>query len=139
LVVKGLYYSQLNEFVKNVPFPKVLVLRTEDLYDKKSTVSTMVRLSQFLNVESSPFMNFPIEIGADPMSLLREMNDSDILDEGEMFESASNDNGLDENRSAFHPLDQATRTRLQRVFEPFNQKLVDMFEHRQDFPGWDYQ
>ncbi|KAF9390337.1 hypothetical protein CPC16_005133 [Podila verticillata] len=138
LVVKGLYYSQLNEFVKDVPFPKVLVLRTEDLYDKKSTVSTMARLSQFLNIDSSPFMNFPIEIGADPMSLLREMNDNIVLDEGEMLESASNDSDLDENRRSHHPLDQATRTRLQRVFEPFNQKLVDMFEHRQDFPGWDY-
>ena len=36
------------------------------------------------------------------------------------------------------PLELATRFRLQRVFEPFNQKLVDMFEHRQDFPGWEY-
>ncbi|KAG0030457.1 hypothetical protein BGZ82_007427 [Podila clonocystis] len=142
LVVKGLYYSQLNEFVKDVPFPKVLVLRTEDLYDKKSTVSTMVKISQFLNVDSSPFMNFPIEIGADPMSLLRGMNDiidSIVLDKEEPIEFASDDKGLGENRRALHPpLEQATRTRLQRVFEPFNQKLVDMFEHRQDFPGWDY-
>ncbi|KAF9313629.1 hypothetical protein BG003_005010 [Podila horticola] len=133
LVIKGLYYSQLNEFVKNVPFPKVLVLRTEDLYDKKSTVATMVRLAQFLNVDSSPFMDFPIEIGADPMSLLRGTNDN----KEEPVEFASNDNGLGENRRIF-PLEQVTRTRLQRIFEPFNQKLVDMFEHRQDFPGWDY-
>lgn len=169
LVVKGLYYSQLHEFVKYVPFTKILVLRTEDLYDKKSTVSTMVRLSHFLNLDPAPFTNFPVEIGADPMAPLRygggagfkHVFDSTAQDEDEneddMIESSDVDEPDFERRAGSRsssassptvfskkavytdpPLELSTRFRLQRVFEPFNRKLVDMFEHRQDFPGWVY-
>jgi len=165
LVVKGLYYSQLHEFVKYVPFTKILVLRTEDLYDKKSTVSTMVRLSHFLNLDPAPFTNFPVEIGSDPMAPLRygggagfkHVFDStqDGDDEDDMIESSDVDEPDFERRAGSRtsssspttlskpvytdpPLELSTRFRLQRVFEPFNRKLVDMFEHRQDFPGWVY-
>ncbi|KAG0300472.1 hypothetical protein BGZ97_003208 [Linnemannia gamsii] len=161
LIVKGLYYSQLHEFVKYVPFTKILVLRTEDLYNKKSTVSTMVRLSHFLNLDPAPFMNFPIEIGTDPMAPLRHggagynkvfgsngimvqdeedlltMNDDPEL-EYERRGHAGSTGSLPQQFFSDPPLELATRFRLQRVFEPFNQKLVDMFEHRQDFPGWEY-
>ncbi|KAG0344838.1 hypothetical protein BG004_004129 [Podila humilis] len=189
LVVKGLYYSQLHEFVKHVPFTKILVLRTEDLYDEKSTVSTMVRLSQFLNLDSAPFSDFPIEIGADPMAPLRygggasfkhvfdnrmvvqdgdedeDEDDEDDEDVDDRIESSDVDEPDFERRAGSRgsstsftssrqvtgrktisravvyddpPLELSTRFRLQRVFEPFNRKLVDMFEHRQDFPGWVY-
>ncbi|KAG0092522.1 hypothetical protein BGZ93_007736 [Podila epicladia] len=169
LVVKGLYYSQLHEFVKYVPFTKILVLRTEDLYDKKSTVSTMVRLSHFLNLDPAPFTNFPVEIGADPMAPLRygggagfkhvfdSASQDEDEDEDDMIESSDVDEPDFERRAGSHsssgssstvfskttvytdpPLELSTRFRLQRVFEPFNRKLVDMFEHRQDFPGWVY-
>lgn len=161
LIVKGLYYSQLHEFVKYVPFTKILVLRTEDLYNKKSTVSTMVRLSHFLNLDPAPFMNFPIEIGTDPMAPLRHggagynkvfgSNGIMVQDEEDLL-AANDDLELEYERKGYTgstgslpqqvfsdpPLELATRFRLQRVFEPFNQKLVDMFEHRQDFPGWEY-
>ncbi|KAF9349506.1 hypothetical protein BGX26_012202 [Mortierella sp. AD094] len=162
LIVKGLYYSQLHEFVKHVPFTKILVLRTEDLYDKKSTVSTMVRLSHFLNLDPSPFMNFPIEIGTDPMAPLRHggagynkifgANGIVVQDEDEFLDLNEDPELEYERRRASGgpagpssqpvfsdpPLELSTRFRLQRVFEPFNQKLVDMFEHKQDFPGWEY-
>lgn len=175
LVVKGLYYSQLHEFVKYVPFTKILVLRTEDLYDKKSTVSTMVRLSHFLNLDPAPFTNFPVEIGADPMAPLRHgggagfkhvfdsTSQDDDEDEDDMIESSDVDEPDFERRAGSRsssassassassptvfskntvytdpPLELSTRFRLQRVFEPFNRKLVGMFEHRQDFPGWVY-
>jgi len=155
LIVKGLYYSQLHEFVKYVPFTKILVLRTEDLYDKKSTVSTMVRLSHFLSLDPSPFLNFPIEIGADPIAPLRHggtgynkifASNSIVVQDPENDEIDPDDEDAEADytpksqQSTFSdpPLELATRFRLQRVFEPFNQKLVDMFEHRQDFPGWEY-
>ncbi|KAF9551180.1 hypothetical protein EC957_010066 [Mortierella hygrophila] len=161
LIVKGLYYSQLHEFVKYVPFTKILVLRTEDLYNKKSTVSTMVRLSHFLNLDPAPFMNFPIEIGTDPMAPLRHggagynkvfgsngimiQDEEDLLtmdDDPELEYERRGPSGsagsLPQQVFSDPPLELATRFRLQRVFEPFNQKLVDMFEHRQDFPGWEY-
>ncbi|KAG0233774.1 hypothetical protein BGW42_007234 [Actinomortierella wolfii] len=181
LIVKGLYYSQLHEFVKYVPFTKILVLRTEDLYAKSSTVSTMVRLSQFLKLDPAHFMNFPIEIGTDPMAHLRHsglhyQNNNGIIlqDELELLESSDLGNvddddstngssspkgqrgyggngGLSNGSSSLGgsginnkpspsdpPLELATRFRLQRIFQPFNQKLVDMFEHQQDFPGWEY-
>ena len=159
MIVKGLYYSQLHEFVKHVPFTKILVLRTEDLYDKKSTVYTMVRLSHFLNLDPSPFMDFPIEIGADPMAPLRHggagynnnnnkffgangivlQDDLDQLEQNEEPDLEYERKGSS-SQPVFSdpPLELSTRFRLQRVFEPFNQKLVDMFEHRQDFPGWEY-
>ncbi|KAF8950892.1 hypothetical protein BGZ46_004270 [Entomortierella lignicola] len=162
LIVKGLYYSQLHEFVKHVPFTKILVLRTEDLYDKRSTVSTMVRLSHFLNLDPSPFMNFPIEIGTDPMAPLRHGGagynkvfgaNGIVIQEEDEFLDLNEDSEFEyERRRATNgpsgpssqpvfsdpPLELSTRFRLQRVFGPFNQKLVDMFEHRQDFPGWEY-
>ncbi|KAF9582694.1 hypothetical protein BGW38_010876 [Lunasporangiospora selenospora] len=168
LVVKGLYYSQLHEFVKYVPFTKILVLRTEDLYDRKSTVSTMVRLCHFLNLDPAPFVNYPIEIGTDPMAPLRYghgsirafgsdgimiQDEDDIADSNENMEleyeqqphktNSPNSGTITSGhgpQTTFTdpPLDLATRFRLQRVFEPFNQKLVDMFERRQDFPGWEY-
>ncbi|KAF9081427.1 hypothetical protein BGX23_000905 [Mortierella sp. AD031] len=162
LIVKGLYYSQLHEFVKYVPFTKILVLRTEDLYNKKSTVSTMVRLSHFLNLDPAPFMNFPIEIGTDPMAPLRhggagynrvfgsngimvQDDEEDLLNMSDAPEieykrrgPSGSSGSLPQQIFSDPPLELATRFRLQRVFEPFNQKLVDMFEHRQDFPGWEY-
>ncbi|KAF9427633.1 hypothetical protein BGZ94_004515 [Podila epigama] len=168
LIIKGLYYSQLNEFVKNVPFPKVLVLRTEDLYDKKSTVATMAKLAQFLNIDTAPFTNFPIEISTDPMASLRgetpnkglninRANGSHNIvvrdEDDDLMESLAAAASMDDEGDAEAerrrvpssrallpdgPLDSATRTRLERVFKPFNQKLVDMFEHRQDFAGWSY-
>jgi len=154
LIVKGLYYSQLHEFAKHVPFSKILVLRTEDLYDKKSTVSTMVRLSHFLNLDPAPFLNFPIEIGTDPMAPLRHggagfnkifgSNSIVVQDESEDIdlddEDAESDYRPKSQQATFSdpPLELATRFRLQRVFEPLNKRLVDMFEHRQDFPGWEY-
>ncbi|GJJ69899.1 hypothetical protein EMPS_02248 [Entomortierella parvispora] len=154
LIVKGLYYSQLHEFVKYVPFTKILVLRTEDLYDKKSTVSTMVRLSHFLSLDPAPFLNFPIEIGTDPMAPLRHggagfskifgSNSIVVQDESDDIDLDDEDAEADyrprSQQPTFSdpPLELATRFRLQRVFEPFNKKLVDMFEHRQDFPGWEY-
>ncbi|KAF9969519.1 hypothetical protein BGZ73_008106 [Actinomortierella ambigua] len=193
LIVKGLYYSQLHEFVKYVPFTKILVLRTEDLYAKSSTVSTMVRLSQFLKLDPAHFMDFPIEIGADPMAPLRHgghysraiggggmagaggmvmQDEVDLLEsselvnedeeeeeeEDEAFRGQRGSGGSSSSSSSspvtgggatgnnvFNkpvvsdpPLELATRFRLQRIFQPFNQKLVDMFEHQQDFPGWEY-
>ncbi|KAF9351273.1 hypothetical protein BGX34_000691 [Mortierella sp. NVP85] len=153
LIVKGLYYSQLHEFVKHVPFTKILVLRTEDLYDKQSTVSTMVRLSHFLNLDPSPFMDFPIEIGPDPMAPLRHggagykffgangivlQDDQDPLEQNEEYLDHERKGSSSQPVFSDPPLELSTRFRLQRVFEPFNQKLVDMFEHRQDFPGWEY-
>lgn len=122
----------------------------------------MVRLSQFLNLDPSPFSNFPIEIGTDPMAPLRhggagfnkifgansivvQEADTDDIDPDEFDHDDDDEDAEADYRPKSHsptfsdpPLELATRFRLQRVFEPFNQKLVDMFEHRQDFPGWEY-
>ncbi|KAF9430415.1 Bifunctional heparan sulfate N-deacetylase/N-sulfotransferase 1 [Podila epigama] len=181
LIVKGLYYSQLHEFVKSVPLTKVMVLRTEDLYDKQLTKSTLTRLSRFLNLDPTPFTQFPIEIGSDPMEPLRlgggaefkhvfdqrlviqDEDDEDMIDSSDVdepdFERRAGSQTSDTGPSASSrrmrssssssiftktpvftdpPLELSTRFRLQRVFEPFNRKLVDMFEQRQDFPGWVY-
>jgi len=114
----------------------------------------MVRLSHFLNLDPAPFLNFPIEIGTDPMAPLRHggagfnkifgSNSIVVQDESEDIdlddEDAESDYRPKSQQATFSdpPLELATRFRLQRVFEPLNKRLVDMFEHRQDFPGWEY-
>ncbi|KAI8334778.1 P-loop containing nucleoside triphosphate hydrolase protein [Chlamydoabsidia padenii] len=159
-LAKGMYYNALLPFLQEFPASQVYVTRTEDFVNNPS--SSFQKLAKFLGIQEQFFSerNFygrmanQQDDGYDDLSAMilqqhrppatparsshhhQRIQQQRVPALGMEEEVASRST---HDLSDDHPvLDLSIRYRLEKLFKPLNQRLMELFENQLDFGGWDY-